>query len=82
MSDKRMKRIVTALSDNNEHLKLLRQAGNDISGIYRSYKEFTGSLSSALPCDKYYVLNENGDVTFIGSEGSLSNYVNKFTYRW
>ena len=79
--DKSINRIIVALSDNDEHLKLMCCAGEDKSDIYKMYKEFTGNLVSQLPTDEYYVMNNDGDITFIGNLKSLSNYIDKYTYR-
>lgn len=82
MNDKTLNRIIVALSENDEHLKLMCYAGEDKSDIYKMYKEFTGNLVSQLTTDEYYVMNNNGDIAFIGNLKMLSNYVNKFTYVW
>jgi hypothetical protein len=77
-----LNRIIVALSENDEHLKWMCYAGEDKSDIYEMYKGFTGNLVSQLPTDEYYVMNNDGDITFIGNLKMLVNYVNKFTYRW
>ena len=81
MDDKTINRIIIALSENGDHLKLMCHAGEDKSDIYKMHREFTGNLVSQLPIDEYYVMNSDGDISFIGNLKLLSNYVNKFTYR-
>jgi len=76
-----LNRIIVALSDNNQHLKLMCNAGADVSDIYEMYKEFTGNLIVQMPSDEFYVMNNDGDITFIGNLKLLSNFCNKFTYR-
>lgn len=80
MEEKTLSRVIIALSENNEHLKLMCYAGEDRSDIYNMHREFTGNLVAQLPSDEYYVMNSDGDITFIGNLKLLSNYVNKFTH--
>lgn len=80
-NDKTINRIIITLSENNEHLKLISHAGEDKSDIYKMHREFTGNLVCQLPSDEYYVMNNDGDITFIGNLKLLSNYVNKYTYK-
>lgn len=79
MDEKNINRIIVALSENDEHLKLMCYAGEDKSDIYEMHRQFTGDLVSQLPTDEYYVINNDGDITFIGNLKLLWNYVKKFT---
>jgi len=81
MDGKTINRIIVVLSENDEHLKLMCYAGEDKSDIYKMHRQFTGNLVSQLPTDEYYVMNNDGNITFIGNLKLLSNYVNKFTYK-
>ena len=70
-------RIITALSENNEHLKLMCYAGEYRGDIYKMHRDFTGDPVQQLPSDEYYVMNNYGDITFIGNLKLLSYYANK-----
>lgn len=73
-------RIIVALSDNDLHLKLMCNAGEDKADIYKLYTQFTGNLIVPTPLDEYYVMDSNGEIVFIGNLKLLSNFVNRFTY--
>jgi hypothetical protein len=69
--------IVIALSEAGLSLKLLCYAGNDKSDIYKMYKQYSKSLVMGMPCDEFYVMNNDADIVFIGSLVRLGNFCNK-----
>ena len=73
-------RIIITLSNAGLNLKLMCNAGGDKCDIYKMHREFTGNLVSMLPTDEYYVMNNDGDIEFIGNINCLSNFCNKLTY--
>tara|TARA_R110000868_G_scaffold162439_1_gene393677 strand:+ start:23096 stop:23341 length:246 start_codon:yes stop_codon:yes gene_type:complete len=73
-------RIIIALSSAELNLKLMCNTGDDKSDIYKMHREFTGNLTSMLPTDEYYVMNNDGDIEFIGNLACLGNFCNKLTY--
>ena len=72
-----LNKIIIALSDKDLNLGLLCNAGDSVSDIYKLHKEFTGNLSMGLPYDEYYLMNNDGDIVFIGDLKSLSHFCNK-----
>ena len=76
-----LNRIIIALSEAGLNLKLLCNAGDDLSDIYKMHKEYSKSLVMQLPCDEYYVMDNNGDIVFIGSVVLLGSFCNKLTYK-
>lgn len=76
-----LNRIIIALSKADLNLKLLCNAGDDKSDIYKMHKQYSKSLVAGMPCDEFYVMNNNADIVFIGSLIRLSNFCNKLTYK-
>ena len=74
-------RIIIALLDADLNLKLLCNAGDDLSDIYKMHKEYSKSLVMQLPSDEFYIMNNDADIVFIGNLALLSNFCNKLTYK-
>ena len=76
-----LNRIIIALSKAGLNLKLLCNAGDDKSDIYKMHKKYSKSLVMAMPCDEFYVMNNDADIVFIGNLVRLNNFCNKLTYK-
>ena len=71
-------KILIALSRYNLTLKLMCYAGDIRSDIYLMHKEYSGGLVSMLPCDEFYIMDDNADIVFIGNLTTLNNFINKY----
>jgi hypothetical protein len=76
-----LNRIIIALSEADLTLKLLCNAGNDKSDIYKMHKDYSKSLVMQLPSDEFYIMNNDADIVFIGNLALLGNFCNKLTYK-
>ena len=76
-----LNRIIISLSKADLNLKLLCNAGSDLSDIYRMHKDYSKNMIMQSPCDEFYVMNNDADIVFIGNLVRLNNFCNKLTYK-
>jgi hypothetical protein len=68
--------IIQQLSNHNLDLHLMANAGNMKNDVYLLYREFTGNIMMQCPRNDMYLMNENGDIPFIGNIVTLNNFIN------
>lgn len=72
-------KLISVLSEHDLEVHLLSSSDAYRSEIYANYRMFTENevCSVTLPTDKWYVMNNNGDIIFIGNDATLNNYLYK-----
>lgn len=76
-ADDNFKSIINGLSNFDLTVHNLALDADYASDIYRNYKEYTGNIISPMPSDEYYVMNQDGDVGFIGNYLLLGHFIRK-----
>ena len=81
MSDeqKYFKKIINRLSELDLSVHNFDPRSDDASCIILNYKEHTGNIHSHTNLDVYFLMNQDGDIPFIGNYSMLNSFCNTNT---
>ena len=71
------KRIINRLEEMDLTVHEFAKDKDFASDIYRNYKAHTGNIHTQTALDVYYLMDQNGDIPFIGNYLILRSFTNK-----